>query len=430
MLFLHISDIHFRYTEAGEPDDPNAALRNDMIADVRRQRGRIGAVDWILISGDIAHGGLSEEYDFARKWLDEELCPAAGCPIENVFVIPGNHDVNWKAQAGPAQIGARELLRSKAANQINNELRAWMRDKASSDVIFGPIDNYNRFAATYLCSMGPYREGDVPLASRPFAQRDLSMSDGSTLRLWGFNSVLVSNVNDGPNTMLVDPAASQMLAADGVTDVVLCHHPFSWIRNRQAFEDRINKLGKVQLFGHEHTLRVEEARRYVRIRAGALQPARDDPEWKPGYNWIALDVLTNGEKRDLDVRVWARQYEVSQYIALPNPEGDEVWHHTVPLPGWTKPKSASKRASRKSGEDSPPSEESRMPSPDVRSITFKMFRLNEHEQRRLVVDLRLDEDVDKDLRDYEVAILAVKRALERGRLDELEAEIDKILSES
>lgn len=31
------------------------------------------------------------------KWLEEELCPVASCAIENVFVIPCNHDVDVKA---------------------------------------------------------------------------------------------------------------------------------------------------------------------------------------------------------------------------------------------------------------------------------------------------------------------------------------------
>ena len=31
MLLLHISDIHFKYSEIVGPDDPNRGLRNDLI---------------------------------------------------------------------------------------------------------------------------------------------------------------------------------------------------------------------------------------------------------------------------------------------------------------------------------------------------------------------------------------------------------------
>ena len=42
MLFLHLSDIHFKKVEVGQPDDPNLALRSDIIRDVRRMRKEIG----------------------------------------------------------------------------------------------------------------------------------------------------------------------------------------------------------------------------------------------------------------------------------------------------------------------------------------------------------------------------------------------------
>ena len=102
MLFLHLSDIHFKRTDIGEPDDPNKALRSDIIKDVKRMRQVIGrAADGILLTGDIAFAGHPGEYDFASRWLEEELCPAAGCKAENVFVIPGNHDVDRKVEADP-----------------------------------------------------------------------------------------------------------------------------------------------------------------------------------------------------------------------------------------------------------------------------------------------------------------------------------------
>ncbi len=427
MRFLHLSDIHFKHSEVGEPDDPNRALRNDMIGDVEYMRGRLGDANGVLISGDVAYAGLQEEYEFARNWLETVLCPAAGCPIQNVFVIPGNHDVDWSAQAGPAQVIARRTLRGLPANRVDDEIRGWLRDKASADVIFGPIDNYNRFAAKYLCEMGPYRGEDQP-ASRPFATRDLYLNDGSTLRLWGFNSVLVSNREDGPDTMLVDPAASQIEEQEGVTHVVLCHHPLNWIKNRQSFEDRLNRVAKLQLFGHEHTKRVDEARRYVRVRAGAVQPARDDAEWKPGYNWIQLDVEGVERQRFLNVNIWVRMYEVSQFLAMPNPEREEVWSSRISLRDWKAPAVASaeiipSRADRR------PMSEPPEPIADIRSVTFKMFKLNEHEQRQVIVNLSLDEEGDRDMKDYEVAIAAVKRASEQSRLDQLDKEIDAILDQ-
>ena len=438
MLFLHISDIHFKHVEVGQPDDPNRALRNDLIADLKKMRVKIGLpVDGILLSGDIAFAGKAEEYDIAYAWLENEVCPAVGSLIENVFVIPGNHDVDRTADAGPAQVMVRTSLREVAATRLNAMIREWMRDRVSANVIFGPIENYNRFAAKFLCPLRPYlddvktpEQGGEQLPSRPFARRDVKLNDRSTLRLWGFNSVIVSDEDDAEGLMLVDPAASQIETQDGVAHLVMCHHPFGWIKNRQAFEDRLNAVAKIQLFGHEHTRRVDEARRYIRIRAGALQPNRDDPEWKPGYNLIDASVAKDDGKRYLVVKVWVRMHEVAQFIAIPDPDDNEVWENSFVLPDWA---GAAAAPTTEDEEGTPvPALDSPMtqtPTPvTVRSVTIKFFKLKEHEQRRVIAQMKLDRPGDRDLKDYEFVISAVRRSGEEGSLQELDALLDQTLT--
>lgn len=439
MLFLHISDIHFKNAEVGEPDDPNRSLRNDMIVDVNTMRAEIGRpADGILLSGDIAYAGKAEEYDFAYTWLEGQVCPAAGCPIENVFVIPGNHDVDRTAEAGPAQVMARDNLRKTAANRLNDEIRKWMRDRASASVIFGPIENYNRFAAKFLCALRPYladvktpEQGGEELPARPFARRDVKLNDGSILRLWGFNSVLVSDIHDDEGNMLVDPAASQIEREDGVAHLVMCHHPFGWIRNKRAFEDRLNAVATIQLFGHEHTRRIDEARRYIRVRAGALQPDRDEAEWKPGYNWIDVSVARSEGKRYLVVKAWVRMHEVAQFLAVPDPDGNEVWKNRFVLPDWV----GAAAIPDEKKEDiavqvlEPPMTQATMPV-TVRSVTIKFFKLKEHTQRRVIAQMKLDRPGDRDLKDYELVINIVRRSRDEGRLQELDALIDATLVEA
>jgi hypothetical protein len=433
MLFLHFSDIHFKKTEVGEPDDPNKALRSDIIEDLKRMRKEIGRpADGIWLTGDIAFAGHPEEYDFAYQWLEEKLCPVAGCRIEDLFVIPGNHDVDRKVEAGPAQVMVRKALRNEQADRLDAEISRWMRDRLSSNLIFGPIESYNRFAAKFLCPLRAYIDDagprDVP--ARPFATRDLTLNDGSTLRLWGFNTVLVSDVTDAENRMLVDPAAAQIPHEDGVCHVVMAHHPFNWVKNKRVFEDRCNAVAKIQLFGHEHTRRVEEARRYLRIRAGAMHPERDQPDWKPGYNWIDVSVDKVDEQRKLKVRLWVRQYEVDHFLAIPDPEGKTVWENSYDLSEWSPPEAP--KADVKTGEAKVPVLESQTMStsapPTIRSVTIKFFKLKEHEQRRLISRMKLDRPGDRDLKDYELVIAAVKRSDEQGFLVELDRLIDETLA--
>ncbi|QOF72504.1 metallophosphoesterase [Aminobacter sp. SR38] len=438
MLLLHLSDIHFKKTEIGEPDDPNLALRSDIIKDVKRMREKIGKPsDGILLTGDIAFAGHPAEYDFAYQWLEEKLCPAAGCRIEDVFVIPGNHDVDRNVETDPAQLMAREALRGKRANEVNGELRKWMRGKIASTVIFGPIQNYNRFAAKFLCPLRPYIDddgtGDHP--ARPFACRDVPLNDGSTLRMWGFNTVLVSDDKDDERRMLIDPAAAQIEEEDGVCHMVMAHHPFNWLKNGKDFEDRCNLVAKIQLFGHEHTRRIDEGKRYLRIRAGAMHPERDESDWKPGYNWIDIAVDRVDGKRKLAVKVWVRQYETDNFLTVPDQEGETVWVNSFDLPEWNALDSA--QVGTKIGEKILPVLESEtMPMsappsspPSVRSVTIKFFKLLEHEQRRLISQMKLDKSGDSELKDYELVIAAVKRSQERGTLPYLDQLIDEALKE-
>lgn len=435
MLFLHLSDIHFKKTEVGQPDDPNLALRSDIIRDVRRMRNEIGRpADGILLTGDVAFAGRAEEYAFAYKWLEEKLCPEAGCPIEGVFVIPGNHDVDRNAENDIAQNMAREALRAKPANEVNSYLRQWMRSRIASEVIFGPIQEYNRFAAKFLCLLKPYidNDGTENLGARPFAQRNLSLNDGSTLRVWGFNTVLVSDITDNKDRMLIDPAAGQIEEEDGVCHMVIAHHPFGWLKNGRDFQDRCEKVAQIQLFGHEHTLRVEEAKYFLRIRAGAMHPERDERDWKPGYNWIDISVNGTGDKRRLVVKVWVRQFETNNFLAIPDPKGNPIWENSYELAEWTAPSAPATEIARAEVSapalESPTMTTSDPPPPTVRSVTIKLFKLKEHQQRRVITLLELDRPSDREMKDYELVVAAVKRSDTLGVLSDMDHLIDRTLA--
>lgn len=440
MLFLHFSDIHFRKTEVDVPDDPNRGLRNDIIRDVKFMREKLGRdADGIWLTGDIAFAGQAEEYDYAKKWLEDELCPAAGCSMQNVFVIPGNHDVDRKAENGPASVMVRGSLRDKPSREVDAEIRKWMRDATSARVIFAPIENYNRFAAQFWCALRPYsdnekgEDGDkvkLDPPAQPFARRDLKLGDGSTLRLWGFNTVIVSDDSDAEGRMLIDPAAAQIERADGVCHVVMAHHPFNWLKNKGPFEERCNAVATIQLFGHEHTLRMDEDKRYVRIRAGAMHPERMEPGWDPGYNWIDVDVVRKDGKRNLVVGVHVRKYENAGFHPVFDPDHNEVWVNSYALPEWAPP-ATPVEAEKVEDDAMPVLEKPIMPTPtpvSVRSVMLKIFKLREHDQRRVITQLNLDKPGDRDLKDYELAMAAVTRSNEQGRLKELDDLIDRTLA--
>jgi predicted phosphodiesterase len=434
MLFLHLSDIHFRSKEVKRDDDPNGALRDDIIDDVKKMRAKIGRpADAVLISGDIAFAGAKEEYQFATDWLQTLLCPAAGCRMDDIFVIPGNHDVDRSKTASLMHADARNSLRQLAGDKADDRLRAYLSEATSSQLIFAPLENYNTFASQFECAIGPYDEKHPEL--KPYVRRPWTLNDGSTLMFWGFSSVLVSDQFDSAGNMFVDPMGAQIGREDGVIHAVMCHHPYNWLRNGSAFEGRLEKVTHLQLFGHEHTRRVVEGKRFTTIRAGAIQPERDDPKWDPGYNWIELSIVTNPDKeRSLNVGIWVRKWEGHRFIAVPDPDDNEEWSVPHKLPQWTKPAEvpvatagaiADKRVLAMNDDDGTAAGTPGEPLPST-TVVRKLLELSEHDQRRIIGELRLDQDGDQGLKRWQFVLAAVSRAKEKGLLEALNEEVNKL----
>src|SRR4051812_18724184 len=91
--WLHLSDIHF-----GHGDDTHQSSQqrivSDLLVDVRQllANNTLPAPQVLLLTGDSAFKGSSNEYLAAEEWL-LKLIFNIGIKRRNVFTIPGNHDV-------------------------------------------------------------------------------------------------------------------------------------------------------------------------------------------------------------------------------------------------------------------------------------------------------------------------------------------------
>src|SRR4051794_3636082 len=89
VAWLHVSDFHFR---ADDPYDRDVVLRA-LVRSVREHRERGRKPDLVFATGDVAFSGKKAEYEAATPFFDD-LLRAAGVGKEQLFVIPGNHDVD------------------------------------------------------------------------------------------------------------------------------------------------------------------------------------------------------------------------------------------------------------------------------------------------------------------------------------------------
>jgi tetratricopeptide (TPR) repeat protein/UDP-2,3-diacylglucosamine pyrophosphatase LpxH len=260
--WLHVSDFHIK---AGDPYDRDVVLRA-LIASVRdfRQRGR--APDLIFATGDIAHSGKAAEYDLATSFFDD-LLAAAGLKRRDLFVIPGNHDVNRDLGVGLARtLDSRELadvyfgpavpkvhLTQKQGaflewhNRYFQGIRGFPQDSTC-----GPIE---------AVEIRGTRIGILPLNSALFCQ-----DDHDHAKLWIGRRCL-------------DAGIAKLRELDVQLKVGLVHHPLDWLNDfeRSNIKATLQANLDVLLRGHLHETDVEEIGDLLHIAAGASYQTRKWP---------------------------------------------------------------------------------------------------------------------------------------------------------
>ena len=128
----HISDLHI------EPDDPD---QQKVLEELANDISNFTPLDFLVVSGDIAHSGNEKEYSVAKTFMDT-LCAKTGLNKKQLFLVPGNHDINWNAIEEIVNMGVRDYL-----NSAGSLLQFFSNGKHKSNrqKIFKRLVNYMRF---------------------------------------------------------------------------------------------------------------------------------------------------------------------------------------------------------------------------------------------------------------------------------------------
>ena len=445
MRLLHLSDIHFREPECMNPDtDSNLPYRTVLAMDVVNHCTSDGRpVGAILVGGDIAFKSHPQEYVTAREWL-LKLAEQCGCPSERIYVIPGNHDVNRKVCSDSMAVAnAQEAVVAASGGEAIREraLRKQLGDPDTGRALFQPLAAYNDFAAAFGCNVFP---------SQPFWKDTIDIGAGMKLRLFGLTSTLLSGLgerDDAPGRLYLSPLQTVLNHEDDVVNLVLCHHPPVWFLDRPDAEDKINSRAKLQFFGHEHKQRCLRDPAFMRFMAGAVNPDKMEPDWRPGYNLVDLDVAGIGTDRTLKIRALVRQHQAVPEMFIPQMAGPDMpeWIHSISIP---------QRATFASSLERPMPEpphlhtkvanaahdvavevaiesvktEATMTAPSTKRLVFRFWSLTIGERRNIVIKLGLlkQEDFASLEPDHERYTRALREAASRGLLADLAREIEEI----
>jgi predicted phosphodiesterase len=423
LTFIHLSDIHFiRGFSSESPYDLDEKVRDEIVSNIAVMRGKLAnpvgeGLTGILVTGDIAFAGKADEYRTAINWLDH-VANAAGCDKSRVWCIPGNHDVDQSV-----------LKQNEGISRIHNDLRkADDPDKALlqylgtpgiGSLLFAPIQSYiENFAARYDCLTGP---------RQLWWEDDLDLNDGSKLRLRGLNSALISGLKDDRDNskMFLGSAQTELGRKDGVTFLVLCHHPMDWLADQDNADEALCAYASVQLFGHKHTHRIVQIEQSVRVCAGAVHPIRTEKQWTPRYNIISLNVSNEENQRFLVVEIYPQVWSMTErrFVTEATTSGSEPRVYKLQLEAWKPPAPICHV-----GESNAPvaAIEKTMQEPDDsqlrltrKRLLYAFISLPYHTRKSIMQRFGLADSGDDALPDVEVFTACFERARRDGVLDKV-----------
>lgn len=420
LVLVHLSDIHFTRS-SGSVHDVDHAVRAELLRDVGALTKRLGAANGVLVTGDIAFSGKKDEYQHAAEWL-RKICDAVGCEEQKVAVVPGNHDVDRELAGDLITRILHRDIRGLDGAAIDAKLREYFSHAGSASALTAPLAQYNVFAAPYECDVSD---------RKPFWQRDLRLSCGTTIRMRGLCSAYVSNAEDDKGKMILGTAYAGVPRDEGVLHLTLCHHPPEWFRDQDPVEDFLKSRVHIQLFGHKHAQRVYVINEKLRLIAGATHPERREPAWLPTYNVLEI------ERRDEDsigLRLHHRRWHQAEtkFVAEHDPNNGKEFREykwsgfprSVPVASHEIPASAvaggAPAVAEQVATPAPLAVASNPNSEDHKQrLTFRFLRLPTLDRYQIALKLGLMREGDDALPPNTVFLEVFQRAVHAGRLAEL-----------
>ncbi|WP_444884841.1 metallophosphoesterase [Microbulbifer sp. PSTR4-B] len=424
LRLLHLSDIHFRTPFCEDPkQDRDGPIRDALIKDIESIiQNDSRPISAILITGDIAFKAETKEFEFAAQWLDD-LCRRFSCPPLNVYVVPGNHDVN-RATAGKLMIDAvRQRIMNKQGEARESAFRMALLDSQAGAELIKPMNEYNVFAARYRCDITP---------QNPFWTDKLPIDEGVDLIINGLTSTFFSGEHDDIGRLFLGGIQTNFRTEDGCIHLSMMHHPCDWFVNSDDVIDDLNNGAGIQLFGHKHRGRWDPGMGTVRIAADSIHPDRAEGGYEPGYNILDLHLSHNHAEQPqvtVSAKIRVLQNAPRIFIGKQNYNQTEVFEYhipvnprpTAPISAQTPPAAPEEPSSTQAqSEQESTNEEFPQPSQvNGKEMAFRFWNLKLSQRSQILTELNLLEEEHMALPENERYRTAFKNANEMGVVDKL-----------
>jgi len=303
ITWLHLSDIHYCEPKTGwDADEILESLLDDL--KLMEEKHNLQP-DLVFFTGDLAYGhikndagwNLKDQYEGVNKFIDAiRKSFKKEIPKTNIFLVPGNHDVD----------------RTKLAKKDT----FWLDNQKDEKEIINMIEQKDTSWQDYIRRLICYREFleqyefNHLLTDPDRLVYALKRQIGNiVVGIGGFNSAWsCSRSSNEEKGKLWMGAKWQMNTIrkhlkDTKFNITLLHHPPNWFVEREdkKFLTSLQEKFSFCLHGHEHFEWVHElANGHTTISADACY---ENSAGENGYNFVKLDFeKSTGE-------VWLREYK-------------------------------------------------------------------------------------------------------------------------
>ena len=300
MKILQISDIH--WTKRKHWHDDFEGMKSRFLKDIKEYIEAGNEIDYIFICGDIAFKGITEEYDKALEYIDS-ICKIIGRKREDVFVVPGNHDLNRKS----AGAQTREMIDASLAFGPNNDSfldEVVLKSGEMRKTLFSAFADYNKFANNFFYQEGLMNKCITGNPKEPVDDKDELFYHSKLQKKVGDFDVVIRGVNTALNCDGWDwneeyteghiqmlPRRAYVLEKEEKQEIriLMAHHPLPFLTSRDRVKEYLDNHYHIQLFGHVHIQTIREGNRVV-VQSGAFDPPKGGKieKYLPVYNIIEI----------------------------------------------------------------------------------------------------------------------------------------------
>lgn len=313
LTWLHLSDIHFGHESYATTHEILGKIFREDLPQLRQQAPELWP-ELVLVTGDVAFSGgckRDDEYQEARRFFID-LMAALRLPMDRLFLVPGNHDVDRSVHE-ELTVATRERLIGEAKRGdlegAGKLIEEGLRAGSGDSVLQKLLDRQSSFYELTR-ELGCGSELSTPALF--WTRRVHDLPSFGPVRLIGLNSAWLCNRSDERNNIILGRWQTQKALAEIQPDelvVLLSHHPLDWLTEAEKNDagSRIRQACHVHLHGHIHQSGVElleTARSRLRTFSGggAIQelPNHD------AYSIVRL-VDARAEKGEIWLRRYSRQ---------------------------------------------------------------------------------------------------------------------------